>query len=226
MTISYAESHDQALVGDKTIIFRLIDADMYWHMRRGDNTLTVDRGVALHKMIRLVTASTMNGGYLNFMGNEFGHPEWIDFPREGNGWSYKYARRQWDLVDNKNYLYYCLNEFDRAMILLIRSVARFNKLPINQLWIKEDDQVLIFQRGKLIFVFNFNPFKSFTDYGILAEKGAYRIVLNTDNSVFGGYDLIDESVVHITLPEPKDPSGKEWLKLYIPARTAFVLRKD
>lgn len=226
MTISYAESHDQALVGDKTIIFRLIDADMYWHMRRGDNTLTVDRGVALHKMIRLVTASTMNGGYLNFMGNEFGHPEWIDFPREGNGWSYKYARRQWDLVDNKNYLYYCLNEFDRAMIMLIRSVPRFNKLPIDQLWIKEDDQVLVFQRGKLVFVFNFNPSKSFTDYGILAEKGAYRTILNSDNSLFGGYDLIDESIVHVTLPEPTDPSGKEWLKLYLPARTAFVLRKD
>ena len=100
-TISYAESHDQALVGDKTIIFRLIDADMYWHFQKGDENYTVHRGIALHKMIRLLTASTINGGYLNFMGNEFGHPEWIDFPREGNGWSYRYARRQWNLVDNK-----------------------------------------------------------------------------------------------------------------------------
>ena len=112
-TISYAESHDQALVGDKTIIFRLIDADMYWHFQKGDENYNVHRGIALHKMIRLLTASTINGGYLNFMGNEFGHPEWIDFPREGNGWSHKYARRQWNLVDNKNLCYHYLGDLIR-----------------------------------------------------------------------------------------------------------------
>lgn len=225
-TISYVECHDQALVGDKTIIFRLIDADMYWHMKRDDTTLLVDRGVALHKMIRLVTATTINGGYLNFMGNEFGHPEWIDFPRPGNGWSFKYARRQWDLVDNQDYLYYNLNEFDRAMIALIKSVPAFNKLPIQELWIKEDDQVLAYQRGKFVFVFNFNGTKSFTDYGILADKGAYKIALNTDNSLFGGFNRVDESIVHFTISEPPHLSGKEWLKLYIPTRTAFVLKKQ
>ncbi|MCE5331847.1 MAG: alpha amylase C-terminal domain-containing protein [Bacteroidales bacterium] len=225
-TISYAESHDQALVGDKTIIFRLIDAEMYWHMQRGDNTFMVDRGIALHKMIRLITATTINGGYLNFMGNEFGHPEWIDFPREGNGWSYKYARRQWDLVDNKDLLYHALGEFDRSMIELINSVPQFNQLSIDKLWDNEGDKVLAYQRGDLIFIFNFNGVKSFSDYGILADKGSYKVILNTDESLYGGFDLIDESVVHITLPEPKDPSGKEWLMLYIPARTAFVLRKQ
>ena len=225
-TISYAESHDQALVGDKTIIFRLIDAEMYWHMQRGDNTFTVDRGIALHKMIRLITSTTINGGYLNFMGNEFGHPEWIDFPREGNGWSHKFARRQWDLVDNKNFLYNALGEFDQAMIELIKSVPEFNQLPVIQLWDNEGDQVVAYQRGDLVFVFNFNGAKSFTDYGILADKGSYKIVLNTDENIFGGFDLIDESVEHFTLPEPKDPSGKEWLKLYIPARTAFVMQKQ
>ena len=191
-TISYAESHDQALVGDKTIIFRLIDAEMYWHMQKGDDTLLVDRGIALHKMIRLVTATTMNGGYLNFMGNEFGHPEWIDFPREGNGWSYKYARRQWDLVDNLNYLYHGLGEFDRAMIELIRSADHFNLLPLQQLWDKEGDQVLAYQRGNLVFVFNFNGVHSYTDYGILAEPGAYKVVLNTDNPLYDGFGLMDE----------------------------------
>ena len=225
-TISYAESHDQALVGDKTIIFRLIDSEMYWHMQRGDNTFRVDRGIALHKMIRLITASTINGGYLNFMGNEFGHPEWIDFPREGNGWSHKYARRQWDLVDNKNLLYNALGEFDQAMISLLKSVPQFNQLNIEKLWDNEGDKVLAYQRGNLIFVFNFNGVKSFSDYGILANKGTYKIVLNTDESVYGGFDLIDESVKHLTLSEPKDPSGKEWLKLYIPARTALVLKKQ
>lgn len=225
-TISYAESHDQALVGDKTIIFRLIDSEMYWHMQRGDNTFRVDRGIALHKMIRLITASTINGGYLNFMGNEFGHPEWIDFPREGNGWSHKYARRQWNLVDNKDLLYNALSEFDQAMISLLKTVPQFNQLNIEKLWDNEGDKVIAYQRGNLIFVFNFNGVKSFSDYGILANKGTYKIVLNTDESLYGGFDLIDEGVKHITLPEPKDPSKKEWLKLYIPARTALVLKKQ
>ena len=224
-TISYAESHDQALVGDKTIIFRLIDAEMYWHMQRGDNTLLVDRGVALHKMIRLVTSTLINGGYLNFMGNEFGHPEWIDFPREGNGWSHKYARRQWELMDNDKFLYHGLGLFDRDMIQLINSTREFNLLPIQPIWSKEDDKVLAYQRGNLLFVYNFNGEKSFVDYGILADKGCYKIILNSDNAKYGGFDLVDESVEHFTAKEPAHESGKEWLKLYIPARTALVLVK-
>lgn len=226
-TISYAESHDQALVGDKTIIFRLIDAEMYWHMQRGDNTLMVDRGIALHKIIRLITATTINGGYLNFMGNEFGHPEWIDFPREGNGWSHKYARRQWELVDNERYLYYNLGLFDRRMTELIKSVPKFNKTSINLLWDNEGDQIVAYQRENLIFVFNFNGQKSFTDYGILAPAGAYKIELNTDSSEFGGFGLIDESLTYFTSSDTDSIApDKEWLKLYIPARTALVLRKQ
>jgi len=224
-TISYAESHDQALVGDKTIIFRLIDAEMYWHMQKGDNTLTVDRGIALHKMIRLFTLSTINGGYLNFMGNEFGHPEWVDFPREGNGWSHKYARRQWSLADNENYLYHHLGLFDADMLALIKSIPAFNRVAIEQLWDKEGDQVLAYQRDDLVFVFNFNGSKSFTDYGILAHPGEYQPVLNTDNSKYGGYNLVDESINHLTIAKGEQPSEKEWLMLYLPARTAMVLRK-
>ncbi|MBQ8044884.1 MAG: 1,4-alpha-glucan-branching enzyme, partial [Bacteroidales bacterium] len=125
-TVSYAESHDQALVGDKTIIFRLIDDQMYWHMSKNDDNMVVERGVALHKMIRLVTLATNGGAYLNFMGNEFGHPEWIDFPRQGNNWSYKYARRQWDLVDREDLKYCYLNEFDKQMIETIKSVTKFS----------------------------------------------------------------------------------------------------
>ena len=225
-TISYAESHDQALVGDKTIIFRLIDADMYWHMQKGDQNFRVERGIALHKMIRLVTSTTINGGYLNFMGNEFGHPEWIDFPREGNGWSYKYARRQWELVDNPDYIYHGLGEFDRAMIRLIHSVKHFNETPLYQLWDNEGDQVLAYQRNDLVFVFNFHGTNSYTDYGILAEPGSYKVVLNTDNPLFDGHGLIDESVEHFTQPAPEEYMGKQWLKLYIPARSAFVLKKQ
>ena len=221
-TISYAESHDQALVGDKTIIFRLIDADMYWHMQKGDETFMVNRGIALHKMIRLITASTINGGYLNFMGNEFGHPEWIDFPREGNGWSYKYARRQWELVDNEKLLYHDLNEFDKAMVALIENEKKFNESSIEKVWDNEGDQLVAYKRKDLLFVFNFNGQKSFTDYGILVKKGAYKVVLNTDSKAFGGFGFSDDSVMHYT--QPSHLKNKEWLKLYIPSRSALVLR--
>ena len=232
-TISYAESHDQALVGDKTFIFRLVDADMYWHFEHGHSTYMVDRGIALHKMIRLITASTVNGGYLTFMGNEFGHPEWIDFPREGNGWSYKYARRQWSLVDNPNYFFADLNRFDAAMVELLRNNLHMVKdengthLPwVYTLWDNEGDQVVAYRRDKLVFVFNWNGQKSFSDYGILTAEGKYRVVLNTDAKEFAGFGLSDDSIEHFTQPDPlykKDHKG--WLKLYLPARSAVVLEQ-
>mgnify|MGYP000223183043 CR=1 FL=1 len=226
-TISYCESHDQALVGDKTIVFRLIDADMYWHFKKGDENEVVHRGIALHKMIRLVTAAAINGGYLNFMGNEFGHPEWIDFPREGNGWSYKYARRQWNLVDNKDLCYHYLGDFDREMLSVIKSVRNFQRTNVQEIWHNDGDQILAFMRGDLIFVFNFNPTRSFTDYGFLVPTGSYDVVLNTDAKKFGGNGLADDSMTHMTNFDPlyvKD--HKEWLKLYIPARSAVVLKKN
>ena len=224
-TISYCESHDQALVGDKTIIFRLIDADMYWHFKRGDETNLVHRGIALHKMIRLVTLGSINGGYLNFMGNEFGHPEWIDFPREGNGWSHKYARRQWNLVDNEDLDYHFLSDFDRAMIKVVKSEKRFNLTPVEEVWHNDGDQVLAFKRGKLLFVFNFSPTQSFADYGLLVEAGEYEVVLNTDAKDFGGNGLADDNVKHFTNYDSLyEKVGKGWLKLYIPARSAIVLR--
>lgn len=225
-TISYCESHDQALVGDKTIIFRLIDADMYWHFKHGDETNLVNRGIALHKMIRLVTAAAMNGGYLNFMGNEFGHPEWIDFPREGNGWSYKYARRQWNLVDNQDLDYHFLSDFDEAMLEVIKSEKKFNLTPVQEIWHNDGDQILAFERGDLLFVFNFSPTKSYADYGFLVKKGEYHVVLNTDAKAFGGNGLADDGVTHFTNFDPLyEKDGKEWLKLYVPARSAVVLRK-
>ena len=225
-TISYCESHDQALVGDKTIIFRLIDADMYWHFKKGDENDRVRRGIALHKMIRLVTAGTINGGYLNFMGNEFGHPEWIDFPREGNGWSYKYARRQWNLVDNKELCYHYLGDFDKKMLEVIKSEPHFNDTPLKEIWHNDTDQILAFSRNQLIFVFNFSPTRSFSDYGFLVPNGTYNVVLNTDSWEYGGFGFVDENVKHITLADPLyEKDGKGWLKLYIPARSALVLRK-
>ena len=240
-TISYAESHDQALVGDKTIIFRLVDADMYWHFEHGHSTYMADRGIALHKMIRLVTASTINGGYLTFMGNEFGHPEWIDFPREGNGWSHKYARRQWDLVDNPNYFFADLNRFDEAMVhllkahLLIQNPTAEEKkynvgkhLPwVMKWWDNEGDQVVAYSRGDLLFIFNWNGQKSFPDYGVLVPEGKYKVVLNTDAQEFGGFGLADDSVEHFTQYDPLyEKDGKGWLKMYLPARSAVVLKRS
>ncbi|MBN2613601.1 MAG: alpha amylase C-terminal domain-containing protein [Bacteroidales bacterium] len=223
-TIAYAESHDQALVGDKTIIFRLMDKEMYWSMNKQSQNLIVDRGMALHKMIRLVTIATSGGGYLNFMGNEFGHPEWIDFPREGNNWSYKYARRQWSLADNKDLKYHFLADFDKAMIELVKNNKILGQNHCRLITDNRGDQILAFERQGLVFVFNFNPVKSFTDYGINVGAGKFKILLNTDSHQYGGFGRIDETITYYAFKSGK-LSSPEYLKLYLPSRTAFVLRK-
>lgn len=225
-TISYVESHDQALVGDKTIIFRLIDADMYWFMSKlGNSSHKVDRGIALHKMIRLVTATTINGGYLNFMGNEFGHPEWIDFPREGNGWSYKYARRQWNLANDHNLKYHYLGDFDKAMINLIKSVPDFQNSRVIKIWDSSEDITLAYMRNDLLFVYNFHPYNSYSDYAILAPQDEYKVTLNSDELQFGGFGMIESKVHHFThFDSLHADNNKGWLKLYLPARTAVVLK--
>ncbi|MDR0699133.1 MAG: alpha amylase C-terminal domain-containing protein [Tannerella sp.] len=219
-TISYAESHDQAMVGDKTIIFRLVDSEMYYSMNVFCENLVIDRGIALHKIIRLASIATAGNGYLNFMGNEFGHPEWIDFPREGNKWSYKYSRRQWSLRDDTNLRYRFLAEFDKAMIALARQENFFQYEPF-ALSINNEAQVLIFKRGDTVFFFNFNPNESFTDYAIEIDRGYYKIILNSDSPAFNGFDRIDDSY-----PYPTHVYRKQHLlKVYIPSRTAFVMKK-
>lgn len=220
-TIAYVESHDQALVGDKTIAFWLMDKEMYWHMNNESNNLVIDRGIALHKMIRLVTIAAGGEGYLNFMGNEFGHPEWIDFPREGNGWSYKYARRQWSLEENGLLKYRFLSRFDQAMIALIKKhkvLADRNTIQLN---VDENNKVLIFKRGGLIFVFNFHPTRSIPNYRFWAgddAAGTYQMLLNSDDEYFGGHARIDNNVVYHVDDEKS-------LLVYSTNRTAFVLGK-
>ena len=173
-------------------------------------------------MIRLITLATAGGGYLNFMGNEFGHPEWIDFPREGNNWSYHYARRQWSLVDNKELRYSMLNSFDRDMVNMIRKEEILkNEWPYLFLD-NPGDQVLAFGRGELVFVFNFNPSTSFSDYGINMEAGKFSIVMNTDDPDYGGQGLVDTRIAYFTQP---DGEGRHWLKIYIPSRSALVLKR-
>ena len=221
-TISYAESHDQALVGDKTIFFRLVDKAIYSSMGVFDKNVIIDRGMSLHKMIRLVTIGTAADGYLNFMGNEWGHPEWIDFPREGNGWSYDHARRLWSLVDDENLRFRFLNMFDKAMIQMVNDTGVFHWRP-EPLVRDNERQGLIFTRGDYLFVFNFNPEKSFPDYVFDAPSGKYTMVLNTDNKNFDGVGRIDEEVEHFT--RYVSP-GRGQLSLYVPARTGFVLRRS
>lgn len=224
--IGYCESHDQALVGDQTIIFRLMDKEMYSQMANDRQSLIVDRGMALHKMIRLITLATSGAGYLTFMGNEFGHPEWIDFPREGNNWSYKYARRQWSLSNNGLLRYRYLGDFDREMIRLIREHKCFEQPFPNKTFDQEQNQVLAFTRGDLLFVFNFNPAVSFTRYGVKAHPGKYQIVFDSDDKAFGGFGRVDHSLLYYTRSLGKLATGSEnLLELYLPSRTAIVFQK-
>jgi 1,4-alpha-glucan branching enzyme len=187
----------------------------------------MDRGIALHKMIRLITFSTAGSGYLNFMGNEFGHPEWIDFPREGNNWSFKYARRQWDLVDNKALKYNFLASFDHNMTRLQNEFRILDNPIVEKIYENSYDKVIAFSRGTLLFVFNFHPSNSFTDYGI-PVKGKFRIILDTDDPAFGGFDRIDRKSIYHSIRKADRPSLNVplYLFLYLPARTALVLKKE
>ncbi len=212
-TISYAESHDQALVGDKTLIFRLIDKEMYDHMQTGDDNLIVERGIALHKMIRLLTASTHAGGYLNFMGNEFGHPEWIDFPREGNNWSYHYARRQWSLVDSPKLKYQWLQAFDVALVGILQQLS---DPSYHYIAIDEGRRLISFIRDNYLFVFNLSPDTSYTDHEIPAFDGEYKIMLSSDDAIYGGQSRVDTVMTCA--------AHRERIKLYVPSRVALVLQ--
>jgi len=221
--IGYAESHDQALVGDKTLSFWLMDQEMYWHMDTDSQSLVIDRGIALHKMIRLITFSLAGEGYLNFIGNEFGHPEWVDFPREGNQFSFHYARRQWWLVVNPGLRYRYLNELDRAMLALDPRFNLLNDSFIEQLALHEDTRQLVYRRGPLVFVFNFHPTQSYVDLRIpVPDPEDYRIVLNTDDARFGGHARCAEDAVYPLRPEPMYGRAQSLL-IYLPSRSAQVL---
>ena len=220
--IGYAESHDQALVGDKTIMFRLCDQEMYWSMNKESSNMTIDRGMALHKMIRLITMSLGGDGYLNFMGNEFGHPEWIDFPREGNGWSYHYCRRQWSLADADYLRYHYLQDFDIAMLSLAQKQKLLQAQPQCR-WIGQDDKTLVYERKDLVFAFNFHPVNSIDGYFVPVEKeGKYRVVLTTDDAAFGGHDRISKTYIYDAV---RQIDGKIGFKVYLPSRTAMVLKR-
>ncbi len=217
--IAYCESHDQALVGDKTIAFRLMDARMYTSMGTGTSDLVVDRGIALHKIIRLLTFTVGGEGYLNFMGNEFGHPEWIDFPREGNNWSYHFARRQWSLLKNRGLRYYYLACFDRALLNTCCGVLGSGHASL--IYSDEKAHVISYKRGDMIFTVNINPSESFTDYAVEADEGVYDLVLNSDSPAFNGFGRVPDSLELV----PEKRGKRRVITPYIPARSALVFRK-
>ncbi len=223
-TVAYAESHDQALVGDKTLAFWLMDKEMYWHMQKDDPDLVIDRGIALHKILRLFTIALGGQAYMNFMGNEFGHPEWIDFPREGNNWSYKYCRRQWSLTDNPDLKYQYLAAFDKEMIRVIKENRIMSSMFAQQLNMDDWNKTIIFERNNLVFIFNFHTSHSIPDYEIrIPQEGNYKIILNSDSAEFGGHGRIDDSIEYPTYEKENDNSN--YLKLYVTNRTALVLKK-
>ena len=219
--IGYCESHDQALVGDKTIMFRLCDQEMYWSMDTWNNNGVIDRGMALHKMLRLLTMSLGGEGYLTFMGNEFGHPEWIDFPREGNGWSYHYCRRQWSLADNPNLKYGFLRAFEKDMVSNAKSHGVIGGND-RQLLVHNGDNVLAYQKGEAVFVYNFDPSRSYEGYFVpMAEEGEYHVVFSSDDYCYGGHGRIAHQSYTATL----QPDGRIGFQVYLPSRTATVFEK-
>ena len=225
-TISYAESHDQALVGDQTLIFRLMGSDMYFSMSADCQNLKVDRGMALHKIIRLITLATAGSGYLNFMGNEFGHPEWIDFPRKGNNWSYRYARRQWSLADNPTLKYRFLSRFDQDMIALVKRFQVLASSEPHLLFEHSGDKVIVFRRSDLLFVFNFHPARSHMDYCFDAPPGKYRMIFNSDAPEYGGYNRLEPDQCHLTMSDTAKDQQRNLLSLYIPTRTGMMLQME
>ena len=216
--IGYCESHDQALVGDKTLMFRLCDQEMYWGMDKKYHSTVIDRGMALHKMLRLITMTLGGEGYLTFMGNEFGHPEWIDFPREGNGWSYHYCRRQWSLVENPELKYGYLNAFEKAAVQLCKNKRVIGGKDV-QLKLDNNDKVLVYKKGGALFAFNFHPVNSYDGCVLtVPEPGDYKVILSTDDFAYGG-----EGRIHHMTYTAEEMDNKWAIRLYLPSRTAAVL---
>ena len=224
--IGYSESHDQAMVGDKTLIFRMADKEMYTGMDKAYHSYVIDRAIALIKIIRMLTLVLGSDGYLNFMGNEFGHPEWIDFPREGNGWSFKHARRQWSLADNGYLKYQWLRDFDRAMLKLSRRYRVLSKPAPKQLWLDEKKKLLAFSKGDMLYLVNLHPTDSYTDFFMPCHTlgpGSYQAIFSTDDVQFGGQGRIDEKYRYLTIPANAEHGVG--FKVYSPSRTMIVFRK-
>ncbi|MBR0457822.1 MAG: alpha amylase C-terminal domain-containing protein [Victivallales bacterium] len=225
-TISYVECHDQALVGGKTFAHTLMNRGIHYGMAKSAQSLEADRGMALHKMARLATFATAGQGYLNFMGNEFGHPDWIDFPTERNGWSFDYARRQWHLVDDHSLKFHYLADFDRNLLALFRDNPDFFLFQPLLLRLDEQAKILAFERNELVFLFNFHPTQSVQDYPVVCFPGTYQNLLDTDAGEFGGFQRIQPGQRFFTSPVQMENRLEHFLRVYLPCRTALVLKRE
>jgi 1,4-alpha-glucan branching enzyme len=225
-TISYVECHDQALVGGKTLFFEMSGPAIYDSMHKRSGNLTIERAVAIHKLARLATLATAGHGYLNFMGNEFGHPEWIDFPREGNGFSYAHARRLWSLRDNPLLQFSSLADFDEAMLKLFNENSEVLTEYTRQLYASGEEKLLAFSRGNLFFIFNFHPTKSYTDWKLMVPPGDYKLLLTTDSVKFGGHERVSTPQTYFTMPSLWGNEQVLHISLYVPSRCALVLKRN
>jgi len=225
-TVNYVESHDQALVGGKSMFFEMADTSVYDAMHKGSQDLRIDRAMALHKLTRLATLATAGHGYLNFMGNEFGHPEWVDFPREGNGFSYEHARRLWSLRDNPGLRFHSLAEFDAAMISLFAQERALHQTEVKALVIDEHGKVLVLARGSLLVIFNFHSSHSHVDYPIAVPPGTYEPALDSDAAEFGGHGRIAPDQRYVALPEDSGSERTYRIRVYVPVRSALVLKRS
>ncbi|WIA28178.1 hypothetical protein OEZ86_010746 [Tetradesmus obliquus] len=229
-TVAYAESHDQAMVGDKTIAMWLFDAEMYTNMSTlNESTPVTERGMALHKMIRMVTMALGGEAWLNFMGNEFGHPEWLDFPREGNEWSHKHCRRQWSLVDTDHMRYHQLNEWDRAMMELDEKTGFLSSSTQWVTAIDQERQVLVAERGPLVFVWNWHPSEDYEGLKVAApEPGKYKVVMDSDAWNVGGQGRVHWDGEHFTQPaeDGKFNERDQYFQVFAPSRTVVAYMKE
>ena len=226
-TVNYVESHDQALVGGKTFFFQLVDSEIYWGMGRGQHNLQIERGVALHKLARLATIAAAGPAYLNFMGNEFGHPEWIDFPREGNNFSYHHARRQWSLRDDPKLLFKCLGDFDETMVNEVASRHVLDGTVPVQFFASDAEKILVFSRGQLVFLFNFHSSQSVTDFKVMVPPAdGYRLLFDSDEDRFGGQNRIKPGQTFVPAAELRGAEQVFTIKVYLPCRTAMVLVRE
>ena len=215
-TISYVECHDQCINGDDAMIWRLLGDDMYTTMLRGIDSWNISRGLAYYRLMRLITLSTADLGYLNFMGNEFGHPEWLDAER--------HAHRQWRLATDERLKYACLAAFDLAQMKMVATYLTDFATPPLFRYIHEDKRLLAFERGHLLFAFNFHETAAYDDILFAVTPGKYTEILSSDDSTYAGHDnlrITDPKVEHFTTPLPDPLHGD--IKLYLPPMVALVL---
>lgn len=218
-TISYVECHDQCINGHDAMIWRLLGDDMYNAMLMETETWKVSRGLAFYRLMRLITLATADKGYLNFMGNEFGHPEWLD--------AEEHAHRQWRLAEDTSLKYACLNAWDQAQMQLVSDNIESFKTPAMFRYIHEDKRLLAFERGALLFVFNFNETQAFSDLCFAVTPGKYLEILSSDERRFAGHDnlrITEPPLEHFTQP-CFDPNLGD-ITLYIPPMIVLVLKRD